>query len=112
MADFAVGQLLRIFVGERDLWKGRPLHEAIVEVLRGEGVSGASVFRGIEGFGSHQEIHLAKAFRFGDDLPILIEVVDAEETIARLIPQIDEMIGEGTMTLERVEYRRFRKSKE
>jgi hypothetical protein len=112
MAEFAVGQLLRIFVGERELWKGRPLHEAIVEALRGEGIAGASVFRGIEGFGSHQEIHLAKAFRFGADLPILIEVVDEEATIARLIPRIEEMIGEGTMTLERVEYRRFHPAKE
>jgi uncharacterized protein len=107
VTDFIAGQLLRIFVGERDTWHGRPLHAAIVELLRHEGVAGASVFRGIEGFGSRHEIHVAEIFRFRGDLPILIEVVDSEEMIAKLIPRIDEMVSEGAMTLERVEYRRF-----
>jgi PII-like signaling protein len=107
MTGFVVGQLLRIFVGEGDTWHGRPLHEAIVELLRREGVAGASVFRGIEGFGSHDEIHLAKIFSLRAKLPILIEVIDREEKIAGLIPRIDEMVREGAMTLERIEYRRF-----
>jgi len=104
---FVEGQLLRIFVGERDMWHGRPLYAAIVEVLRDAGVAGASVFRGIEGFGAHHEIRVAQIFRFRGDLPILIEVVDTEASIAKLIPQLDAMLAEGTMTLERVEYRRF-----
>jgi hypothetical protein len=104
---FSVGQLLRIFVGEGDMWHGVPLYAAIVEMLRREGVAGASVFRGIEGFGSHHEIHLAKIFRVRGDLPILIEVVDTEEKIEPLIARIDEMVNEGAMTLERVEFRRF-----
>ena len=107
MTAFSVGQLLRIFVGEGDMWHGRPLYTAIVELLRHEGVAGASVFRGIEGFGAHREIHLAKIFRVRGNLPILIEVVDTEEKIAPLIPRIDEMVNEGAMTLERVEFRRF-----
>jgi PII-like signaling protein len=108
MSAFIVGQLLRIFVGEGDTWHGRPLYAAIVQMLRHEGVAGASVFRGIEGFGgSLHEIHVAKIFQFRGDLPILIEVVDTEEKIAAVIPRIDEMVGEGTMTLERVEYHRL-----
>lgn len=107
MAEFKRGQLLRIFVGERDDWHGAPLYTAIVEMLRRENVAGASVFRGIEGFGSHHEIHLAKVLSFSGKLPILIEVVDDEEKIASLIPKLDEMVHEGTMTIERVEYRRF-----
>lgn len=107
MTEFIAGQLLRIFVGEQDTWHGRPLYTAIVELLRHEGVAGASVFRGIEGYGSHHELHVARAFRLRSDLPILIEVVDSEELIGKLIPRIDEMVNEGAMTLERVEYRRF-----
>ena len=108
MSTFIVGQLLRIFVGEGDTWHGRPLYAAIVQMLRHEGVAGASVFRGIEGFGgSLHEIHVAKIFQFRGDLPILIEVVDTEEKIAAVIPRIDEMVDEGTMTLERVEYHRL-----
>src|ERR1035438_4161888 len=112
MSAFIVGQLLRIFVGEGDTWHGRPLYTAIVQMLRHEGVAGASVFRGIEGFGgSLHEIHVAKIFQLRGDLPILIEVVDTEEKIAAVIPRIDAMVTEGAMTLERIEYRRFVPSK-
>jgi PII-like signaling protein len=107
VSAFTVGQLLRIFVGESDTWHGRPLYTAIVDLLRHQGVAGASVFRGIEGFGSQRDIHVAKKLRFRGDLPILIEVVDTEEKLAAIIPRIDEMVSEGAMTLERVEYRRF-----
>jgi uncharacterized protein len=107
VTNFVPGQLLRIFVGEHDTWHGRPLYAAIVELLRREGVAGASVFRGIEGFGANHEIHMAQIFRIRGHLPILIEVVDTEELIGRLIPRIEEMVSEGAMTLERVEYRRF-----
>jgi PII-like signaling protein len=107
MTVFTVGQLLRIFVGEGATWHGRPLYAVIVELLQHENVAGASVFRGIEGFGSRHEIHVAKLFGSSRDLPILIEVIDTEEKIAGLIPRIDEMISEGAMTLERVEFRRF-----
>ena len=107
MAEFKVGQLLRIFIGEQDTWHGTSLYSALVDLLRREGIAGASVFRGVEGFGAHHEIHLAKFFAPRAKLPILIEVVDEEEKIARLIPAIEEMVSEGTVTLERVEYCRF-----
>lgn len=107
MADFKSGQLLRIFVNERDTWHGSPLHCAIVAMLKREQVAGASVFRGLEGFGSHREIHLATVWKPGGKLPVLVEVVDDESKIAALIPQLEAMIAEGAMTLERVEYCRL-----
>jgi PII-like signaling protein len=107
MADFKTGQLLRIFVNERDTWHGTPLHCAIVAMLKREQVAGASVFRGVEGFGSHREIHVASVWQFGGKLPVLVEVVDDETKIASLIPQLEAMISEGAMTLEKVEYCRL-----
>lgn len=107
MADFKTGQLLRIFVNERDTWHGGPLHCAIVALLKREHVAGASVFRGIEGFGANREIHLATVWPSSGKLPVLVEVVDDETKIAALIPQLEAMIPEGAMTLEKVEYRRL-----
>lgn len=107
MAEFKTGQLLRIFVNERDTWHGVPLHAAIVAMLKRERVAGASVFRGVEGFGSHGEIHVASVWKFGGKLPVLIEVVDDEPKIAALVPQLESMIAEGAMTLERIEYCRL-----
>ncbi len=105
--SFLEGRLLRIFVGEDARWHGRPLHIEIVETLRRAGVAGASVFRGVEGFGTHHEIHLGKLFAFGTKLPILIEVVDTEAKIGELLPQLEQMVAEGVITLERIAYRRF-----
>ena len=107
MAQFKSGQLLRIFVNERDTWHGGPLYGAIVEMLKREHVAGASVFRGVEGFGSHGEIHLAKVWSFGGKLPVLIEVIDEPAKIEALIAPLEAMISEGAITLERVEYCRF-----
>lgn len=107
MADFKPGQLLRIFVNERDTWHGGPLYCAIVEMLKREQIAGASVFRGIEGFGTHREIHAAKVWSFGGKLPVLIEVVDEPAKIEALVPHLEAMISEGAITLERVEYCRF-----
>ena len=107
MADFKQGQLLRIFVNEHDMWHGGPLYCAIVEMLKRERVAGASVFRGVEGFGTHREIHIAKVWSFGARMPVLIEVVDEPDRVASLIPLLESMISEGAITLERVEYCRF-----
>jgi PII-like signaling protein len=107
MAEFKPGQLLRIFVNERDTWHGGPLYFAIVDMLKREQVAGASVFRGIEGFGAHREIHAAKIWSFSAKLPVLIEVVDDPAKIEALLPQLEAMIPEGAVTLERVEYARF-----
>jgi PII-like signaling protein len=105
--SFVEGRLLRIFIGEDAQHHGRPLHVAIVEMLRKEGVAGASVFRGIEGFGSHHEIHVSKVFSFGGRMPMVVEVVDSAERIAALLPRLEAMVDEGAITLERIEYRRF-----
>jgi len=105
--SFVEGRLLRIFVGEDARRRGQPLHLAIVEALRRANVAGASVFRGVEGFGTHQQIHLGTLFAFGTKLPILIEVVDTEAKIAELMPWLEEMVTEGVITLERIAYRRF-----
>lgn len=96
-------QLLRIFVGESDRWGGRPLWEAILLAAREEGLAGATVLRGLAGFGGHSRIHTARILRLSEDLPIAIEVVDREERIAAFLPRLDGMIGEGLVTLERVQ---------
>ena len=95
------GQLLRVFVGESDRWKGRPLFEAIVQEARDRGLAGATVFRGFEGFGAHSRIHTSRILRLSEDLPILIEIVDAEEKIQGFLPVLDDMVQEGLVTVEK-----------
>lgn len=85
----------------------QPLYTAIVEMLRQRGAAGATVFRGIEGFGSHKSIHLAKVLSWHPNLPIVIEVVDDAATIDGLIPELQGMIGEGLLTLEAAQYLRI-----
>ncbi len=96
-------KLLRIFVGESDRYQGRPLYEAIVLKAREAGLAGASVFRGIMGFGGHSRIHTARVLRLSEDLPVMIEIVDLPEKIEAFLPTLDAMITEGLVTLERVE---------
>ena len=96
------GKLLRIFIGESDTWHGKPLYEAIVQVAREEGMAGATVLRGIEGFGADSRLHTSRILRLSEDLPILIEIADTEENINRVLPRLDEMVGEGLLTIERV----------
>jgi PII-like signaling protein len=96
------GLLLRIFVGESDTWHGKPLYQAIVERVREAGMAGATVLRGLEGFGAHSRIHTTRILRLSEDLPVLIELVDQAARIEEIIPVLDEMISEGLMTLERV----------
>jgi len=102
------GKLLRIFVGESDTWHGRPLYEAIVARVQEEGLAGATVLRGIEGFGAHSRIHSTRILRLSQDLPIVIELVDSTENIERVLPLLDEMVTEGMVTLERVEVIAYR----
>ncbi len=96
------GLLLRIFIGESDTWHGKPLYQAIVERVRAAGMAGATVLRGLEGFGAHSRIHTSRILRLSEDLPVLIEIVDQAARVEEIIPVLDEMIGEGLMTLERV----------
>ena len=96
------GQLLRIFVGESDRWHGKPLYEAIVERARHEGLAGATVVRGLEGFGARARLHTTRILRLSEDLPVVIELVDAAEKIEAFLPGLDEMVAEGMVTLEKV----------
>ena len=93
--------LMRIHLGERDKYQGRPLYEAIVHLLRTRGFAGATVFRGIMGFGASAGLHTEKVLRLSLDLPIVVECVDTEERIQQVLPELDRMIGGGLITLER-----------
>lgn len=105
------GKLLRVFVGESDRWHGKPLYQAIVERVRAEGLAGATVLRGIEGFGADSRLHTARILRLSEDLPVVIEIVDSAEQIERIMPVLDEMVGEGMVTVERVEVIAYRGSR-
>ena len=105
------GQLLRIFIGESDRWHGQPLYEAIVLKAREMGIAGATMLRGLMGFGAASRIHTAKILRLSEDLPIIIEIVDSADKIDLLLPVIDEMVGEGLVTLERVRILQYRHGK-
>jgi PII-like signaling protein len=94
--------LMRIFIGEADKHEGRPLYEAILEHLRRGGYAGATVVRGVAGFGASSVVHTAKVLRLSIDLPLIIEVVETEERIQAALPHLDGMIGGGLITLERV----------
>lgn len=104
------GKLLRIFIGESDTWHGKPLYQAIVERVRREGLAGATVIRGIEGFGADSHVHTARILRLSEDLPVLIEIVDKDERIQGIIPILDEMVAEGMLTLEKVQIISYRSS--
>jgi PII-like signaling protein len=104
------GKLLRIFIGESDHWHGRPLYEAIVELVRAEGLAGATVLRGIEGFGADSRLHTSRILRLSEDLPIVVEIVDTAENVERVLPQLDEMVAEGMLTVERVHIIAYRGS--
>jgi hypothetical protein len=93
--------LVRIFIGESDRWHHQPLHAALLERLRREGFAGATVFRGIAGFGARSVVHTAQILRLSEDLPVVIEVVDSEEHVQRLLPVLDEMVTEGLVTVEK-----------
>jgi len=94
--------LLRIFIGESDKVHGKPLYEVIVEEARRRGMAGATVLRGFLGFGASSRIHTAKVLRLSEDLPVVVEIVDAEERIEAFLPELDQMIDEGLVTLEKV----------
>ena len=104
--------LVRIFIGESDRWHHQPLHGALVERLRREGFAGATVFRGIAGFGARSVLHTSQILRLSEDLPVVIEIVDTPEQIDRVVPILDEMVGEGMLTLERVQIVSYRSSDE
>jgi PII-like signaling protein len=94
--------LVRVFVGKDDKWHHQPLFIALLERLRKEGFAGATVFQGVAGFGPRSVMHTVHILRLSSDLPMLIEIVDTEERVKRLIPILDEMVVEGLVTIEKV----------
>jgi len=94
--------LVRVFVGESDTWHRKPLVTALVERLRSEGFAGATVLRGVMGFGARSVVHTSNVLRLSEDLPVVIEIVDSEEHVQRLLPILDEMVVEGLVTMEKV----------
>ncbi|MDD5409487.1 MAG: DUF190 domain-containing protein [Candidatus Omnitrophica bacterium] len=97
----ADGKLLRIFIGEADRWDGKPLYEEIVLLAKKSGLAGATAIKGFMGFGCKSHMHTTKLLRLSEDLPIVIEIVDSEEKISQFIPQLDAMVKEGLITLEK-----------
>jgi len=100
--------MVRIFFGESDVWKHQPLEIALIERLRREGFAGATAFRGSAGFGANSVVHTTHLLDLSSDLPVVVEVVDTEEHIERLIPILDEMIDDGLVTMEKVRVLRYR----
>jgi uncharacterized protein len=105
------GQLLRIFIGESDKYERQPLYEWIVRKAREFGLAGATVFRGLEGFGAHSRVHTAKILRLSSDLPVVVEIVDTPEKIEQFMPLIDDAIKEGLATIEKATIRFYRGGK-
>ncbi len=103
--------LMRIHIGESDKWEGRSLHQAIVEMFRREGFCGVTVLRGVGGYGSTSRYHTDKILRLSQDLPIVIEVVEYPERIESILPRLDEMVGGGLITLEKVRVILYRSRK-
>lgn len=98
---------LTVYVGEDDIWQHKPLYHEIVRRARDAGLAGASVLRGIEGYGASSLIHTARVLSLSDDLPIAIVIVDTEDKIREFLPQLDELVDEGLVTLEDVEVIRY-----
>lgn len=103
--------LMRVHIGESDKWHGKPLHEAIVEMMRKEGFSGATVLRGVAGYGGSSIYHTDKILRLSQDLPIVVEVVEYADRIEKLLPRLDEMVEGGLITLEKVRVILYRAAK-
>ncbi len=101
--------LMRIFIGESDRWKRRPLYQALVELFRAEGFAGTTVLRGVSGFGATSVISTDRLLCVGQDLPLVIEVVDREEKIESILPRLDEMLQGGLVTLEKARVIRYQK---
>ena len=102
------GSLLRIFIGEQDRHDGKPLYEWLVLRARQEGLAGATVLRGLMGYGAHSRLHTFKVERLSEDLPIIVEIVDSAEKLERFLQAVDGSIGEGLATMEKATVRFYR----
>lgn len=101
--------LLRVFISESDHWRQRPLHEVLLELFHREGLSGATVLRGVSGFGMSKQVHTDKLLTLAHDLPLVVEVIDAAASIEALLPCLDEILQSGLVTLEKVRTIRYGK---
>ncbi|HKC98696.1 MAG TPA: DUF190 domain-containing protein [Methylomirabilota bacterium] len=99
--------LMRLFVGESDRAGHRSLHGALLELLRARGLAGATVLKGVAGFGANSVIHTANILRLSEDLPLVIEVVDTEEHLEAVLPEVDRLMQGGLITMEKVRVRRY-----
>ena len=102
------GMLLRIFIGETDSYKGKALYEQIVLKAKELHLAAVTVTRGIMGYGADNEIHTSKILRLSDDLPIIIEIIDSENNLQTILPFLDETIGDGFVTMEKVNIIQYR----
>ena len=102
--------LVRVFIGENDTWHGKPLFQAIVLRAREEGLAGATVIRGIEGYGASSHLHTTRLLELSGDLPVVVEIVDVHERVARFLPILDEMVGNGLVTTESIHVVAYRGS--
>ena len=103
MSELISGRLLRIYVGESDHHQGRALYQVLVELVREQGLAGATVLRGVEGFGAHSRIHTARILRLAEDLPLVIEVIDVPERIEAFLPVLAEVLPGGLVTVTEVQ---------
>ena len=103
--------LMRIFIGESDRWEHRPLHAALVELFRRNGLAGATVLKGVAGFGAGSVVHTASLLRLSADLPLVIEVVDSQERLDKVLPQIDLMMSGGLITMEKVRVIKYQQTR-
>lgn len=99
--------LMRLFIGESDIYRGKPLFMAIIELFKERGLAGATVLRGIAGYGARSRIHSTHLLRLSQDLPIIIEVVDSQEHLDGVFPEIEAMMGDGLITTEKVKVLRY-----
>jgi PII-like signaling protein len=99
--------LMRIFIGESDQWERRPLYAALLELFRSRGLSGATALKGVAGFGPHSILHKAGILRLSADLPVIIEVIDDEERLEAVLPEVDRMMSGGLITMEKVRVIRY-----
>jgi PII-like signaling protein len=102
------GKQIKIFIGASDQWHQVPLYSAIVKRAREEGLAGATVMQGAEGFGAHSRIHTTRILRLSEDLPVVIEIVDKPERIEKFLPVLDEMVTEGLVTVQDVDIAVYR----